>query len=278
MKWRKWIIWVLIAACVAALLGYRYLDRVRTDTASPEIMFDEADLRLSVRDEENVLLCGVSAWDEHDGDVTASLVIESIRFGSDDILNVTYAAFDSAGNVAKATRQAEYTDYESPRFSLDAPLMFTENTNINLLGVVSVTDVLDGDLSHNIRATSLDETSIATVGTHDVQLRVTNSLGDTVTLVLPVEVTAAGTYYGKVELSDYLIYIDVGSSFDASRYALAYTLGGTTYDLTDDREEGIDLTITDDVDTSSAGVYVVTYKVECGGYTGCSKLIVVVEG
>lgn len=278
MKWRKWITWVLMAVCVAALLGYRYLDRVGTDNEGPEIKFDEEPLRLSVTDDEDIFLSGVSAWDQRDGDVTASLVVESVRFGSDDVLNISYAAFDSSGNVSKVFRQAEFTDYESPRFSLEAPLMFTENASFDLLGVVSVTDVLDGDLSHNVKATSLDESSIATVGTHDIQLRVTNSLGDTAALILPVEVSPVGTYHGKVTLSDYLVYIEAGSSFDARRYALEYTLNGEAYDLTDDREERVTLTVTGEVDTSVAGVYVVTYKVECNEYTGCSRLIVVVEG
>ena len=44
-----------------------------------------------------------------DGDVTASLVVERVNLtDSDGSISVSYAAFDSAGNVAKVKRRQIY--------------------------------------------------------------------------------------------------------------------------------------------------------------------------
>ena len=111
MKKRNWLLLLLIVLCLATFFGYRKIDQLRTDTRAPQIHIDEQPLEASVRDDKSALLAGVTASDNVDGDVTASLVVERVNLtDSDGSISVSYGAFDSAGNVAKAKREGRYTD------------------------------------------------------------------------------------------------------------------------------------------------------------------------
>ena len=181
MKKRNWLLLLLIVLCLAAFFGYRKLDQLRTDTRAPQIHIDEQPLEVSVRDDKSALLAGVTASDNVDGDVTASLVVERVTLtDSDGSISVSYAAFDSAGNVAKAKREGRYTDYERPRFTLNAPLVYTVDHSFDVLSNVGAVDAIDGDIQHRVRATTKGTSSIMALGSHMVQFQVTNSLGDTV--------------------------------------------------------------------------------------------------
>lgn len=287
MKLQKLLIPGLIAATVLTFVGYRFIDNLRTDSTAPVISIAEGIPEVSVQDEA-ALLEGITAADDTDGDVTGSLLVESITMNdTSGLATVHYAAFDRAGNVSKASRQVRYTDYESPRFALSSALAFASGSSFDVLNIITAQDVLDGNITHRIRATSLDDVSISSLGTHDVEFRVTNSLGETVRLTLPVEVYAAGSHSAAVQLSDYLIYLPVGSSFDAEDYLVSFSRGSTDVDLTDGMPDGYSLTLSGDVDTHTPGVYSIGYTVSFttenyGGedtvYSGYTKLIVVVEG
>lgn len=283
MKVRNWISLVLIVLCLAGFEGYRVMDRIATDTKAPQIEMDAQLLEVSVSAPRSAFLEGVTAWDEKDGDVTGSLVVESLSLvDQDGTVNVVCAAFDRGGNVAKAERQVRFTDYKSPKFSLGAPLVFNR-AGFDILSEISVADVLDGEIQHRIRLTELDEDSLYTVGVHDVQMRVTNSLGDTVTLKLPVEVINSDEYNAQLSLTDYLVYMPVGSVFRAESYLSEFTMNRKSTSLQHGLAEDMKLEIAGRVDTSTPGVYSVSYKItnsvtETQKYTGYSKLIVIVEG
>lgn len=289
MKKRNWLLLLAIIACLALYFGYRIMDRLTTDTTPPQITFSGETVELSVQDPRDTLLQGVSAADTQDGDVTASLVMERIKLTDPDgSILVKYAAFDHSGNVVKAEREAKYTDYESPRFSLNAPLLFTANTTFDILDVIGASDDRDGDIRHRIRATSLDGQAVTAVGSHEVEFRVTNDLGDTARLSLPVEVYQAGEFTMDVELTRYLLYLESGDSFDARRYLRSATRNREEFSLQEDMPENFSVKISGDVDTHTPGVYVVDYLVThtiVNEYNpensqisrGWSRLIVVVE-
>lgn len=290
MKRKNWLLVLLILLCLAVFYGYRAYDRMRTDTKAPEIQMDEQIPEVSVGDPKSALLQGITATDKTDGDVTASLVVESITLlDSEGNLQVTCAAFDSAGNVAKAQRQAKCSDYESPRFTLSAPLAYTYGSGFDVLSTVGATDVVDGDIQHRVRATSLDDASIATKGSHYVQFQVSNSLGDTVTQVFPVEVYDAGTYDADLSLQAYLIYLPKGASFEAKQYLKSFTWRGEETSLQSGLPANFSLRTKGEVQTQTPGTYSVEYRVTYTEpnetnpdldrqYTAYSKLIVVVEG
>jgi hypothetical protein len=271
--------------CVNLFILFLFVYNRRTDTTPPVIRFAEGQLELSARDPQRALLQGVSAQDQNDGDVTASVVIADVRMlDADGTIQVTYAAFDSAGNAARAVRMARYTDYESPRFQLNRSMTFAANTSFDLFREVKAVDMLDGDISHRVRIASMDEQSISTPGLHRVKLQVSNSLGETVELEIPVEVYAAGVYQAALTLTDYLVYLPTGTEVAAEKYLENFIVGNQTVSLEKGVPEGFTLDVQQNVQIHVPGVYTVEYRLtrtdETGNMdqTGYAKLIVVVEG
>lgn len=290
MTRKTWVPMVLIVVSLAAFFGYRAVDKMLTDTVAPVITLEEQVPEISVKDSSTGLLQGVSATDKEDGDVTKSLVVEGVSLlDSTGRLLVSYAAFDSSGNVTKAQREAKYTDYESPRFTLSEPLIYPLNSGFDVLSAVGAIDVIDGDIQHRVRATSLENHSIARSGTSKVEFRVTNSLGDTVSLTLPVEVYDPASYDAGLSLTEYLVYLPKGASFDADSYLNTFTLRGEEIILRSGLPEDFSLKTKGVVFTHREGIYSVEFRVTYierhatnpeldREYTGYSKLIVVVEG
>lgn len=287
MKKKNRISILLIMLCLAVLFGYRTLDLARTDRTAPVITMEEGHPEFSVQDTRETLLRGITAMDNRDGDVTDSLVVESIRLiKADGTAYVSCAAFDKSGNVARSTREIRFTDYESPRFRLNRPLIFSQSRSNEILGAISASDMLDGNISHRIRATVLEETESQIGGSSDILFTVSNSLGDTVELVLPVELYTPGMFEGTLELNSYLVYLEKGSRFDANSYLKLLKMRQEEYVLRNGIPEGMELSVEDSVNTNVPGVYEVDYLITCNAgdelvpqiYTARSKLIVVVEG
>ena len=195
-----WLVVLLAVACGAVWGAYEYLVVAARDTKGPSISFSEEELVVSVRDDRSKLLEGVTARDDRDGDVTGSVLVETVSaIRADRTVSVTYAAFDKAGNVAKAVRNVRYSDYEPPRFSLSGPLMFRSGVGADPFAYIQAWDPLDGDLSSRVKVVMRSgESSISNVGIYEVELRVTNKMGDTAKLQVPLEVYATGTYNATV--------------------------------------------------------------------------------
>lgn len=261
---------LVLAACV-----YFFLVRQIDDSRPPEITILSDTLDISVSDPEEALLTGVTAQDDRDVDVTDLLVVEKISdLSPEHTAIVTYAAFDHSGNVAKATRTIHYTDYTPPVFSLSAPLVFTLGSNTDVLSRVRVTDALDGDISHNLKGSLTgDSSGLNSVGTHQVTFRVTNSMGDTARITLPVDVLPSNTYTGSIKLTKNMVYLKQGVKFRAGDYFSHMSLGSTT--LT--RADGVELETVSDVDTSTPGVYSVAITARYNTVQAFTRLIVVVE-
>lgn len=270
-KKRGWILLVVMVLCSAAFAGYVYLDWQEEDQCAPEISFQSEELQISVTADEATLLEGVTAWDERDGNVTAGIVVEGIsNISADRTAVVTYAAFDRAGNVAKAQRTLQYVDYESPKFTLSQPLVFSSGKNVDVLDYVGAEDAIDGALDDKVKATLVGgEGSITDVGIHEVEFRVTNSMGETVYLTVPVEIYQAGDYNTSLELEENLVYIKKDSKFVKELYLRDIELYAY--------QEGVSLQIQSDVDTRVPGTYSVEYTVKSGTLAGHTRLVVVVE-
>lgn len=277
---------MLLLVCTVLYAGYQIYRSFGVDDTPPVITIagnSETIAEVSMADLYAALLQDISAHDDRDGDVTASVLVEQIGDITDDNqAQVVYAAFDAAGNVAKLHRTVRITDYRQPLFTLDAPLNFIYGSVIDPLKFVGAVDLFDGDIRHRVKTTLMDETSITAEGTHDVLFRVTNSLGDTAQLVLPVEVQYAGRYDAQLFLTDYLIYLPLNEPFAAERYLSEYLVYGQATDLTGGVPENLTLTTDGYVDTSKPGVYVISYNMSStrGSHTnyGYTRLIVVVEG
>ena len=291
MKSKKMVPVLLILTALAVFVGYRQYDAIKSDVDAPEISINDTQtLQISVQTPKAELLQGVTAVDRHDGDVSDKLVVESMHLmDADGLIEVGYAVADKSGNVAKATRMVQYTDYESPKFSLSAPLIYEVYEDFDIMRSVFAQDVVDGDIQHRIRATALGEESIMSQGVHEVHFQVSNSLGDISEIILPVEVIETGTYAADLTLTDYLVYLPQGAVFRPEAYLDEFIYRAESTSLRNGLPHNFFIEVTGAVQTQTPGVYHIEYLVTRvvqhatnpeldQMYSGYSKLIVVVEG
>ena len=265
----------LVLVCCAAFAVYRIAGARRADREAPQITIAQEELRLSVKDGTQKLLSGVTAQDAQDGDVTDSLVVESVRgIVADKRFTVTYAAFDAAGNVAKAQRTVYYEDYTSPRFTLTAPLIFREGA-VDVFAPLGADDVFDGSLNARVKGTLVSgESQVSRPGDYTVAFRVTNDLGDTAYLTAPVRVLPAGSSNAELTLTSYLVYLGKNEAFAPETYLDTLRAGGQTVALDGGN---VPVQIDSSVDMTKAGTYCVDYTAAYGQYTAYTRLLVVVE-
>ena len=222
--------------------------------------------------------------DVEDGDITPSIVVESVsQFVDEGHCIITYAAFDSDNNVSKITRHLFLTDYVPPRFTIKAPLEFNYSGNFNPLNCVGAYDCVDGDISDRVKMSLVDPNDdITAMGTHEVEFKVTNSMGVISVLRANVEVYER-TYTETrtipvIKLSDYLIYVDRYGYADPVNYVSGISLNGVYYALSEYKAGSI--TVDDsDVDYSTPGVYTVRFSCDNRGeYVGyCTMMVIVTE-
>lgn len=264
---------IILALALAAVTGLYFFSQVRTATSGqnigPTISCPQETLEVSVSAGEDALLAGVSASDEQDGDLTYKVRILGIsKFVEDYTAKITYAVFDSDNNMATCSRPLRFTDYRSPVFTVTTPLVYPKGASIFLLDRLSVTDVIDGDITDSIRVSPIQATSDPEICTVDIQ--VTNSMGDTVQLTLPVIQQESSLNRAEVVLSSNLIYLSTGSSFDPENYL-------RSVETPKGWEDPRDVQISGTVDTSVPGTYMVYYAYRSETYSGTSVLTVVVE-
>ena len=283
MKRRYILLSIVLAAAIALFSGYLALMRNIKDTRPPVISVDEGILEISVEDPDEILMTGITAKDDRDGDVTASLLVESIYgITEDHVTTVTYAAFDRAGNVSKIQRKVRYIDYREPRFELSGSLCFPYNSGFDLLDYVGADDVLEGDIRRRVRATLVSDTrSINEIGSHVVRLQVTNSLGDTVEMDFPVEVYDPEWYTASVKLDQYLIYLKKGDKFNPEDYLKAFSVRGEDTIVSNRIPDNILCDIHSNVNTRVPGLYRVKYtltkNVNLTTFAGQAILVVIVQ-
>ena len=282
---KRWNVMLLLVMAAAVGLFGCYLLWIHNnlDTTGPVITVEEGLLEISVKDPAQALMQGVRAVDDRDGDVTAGVLIESIYgINENKESTVTYAAFDAAGNVTKTQRVIRYRDYHAPRFTLSRSLTYAYGRKIDLLQDVGAEDVLEGSIGRRIHAALISETAnIEMEGVHQVKLQVANSLGDTVQLVVPVEVYDPEWYNAEVTLSAYLVYLKAGTQFNPRSYLKSFVVRGEVQNINGITPEGISVEIDSKVRMDVPGLYEVRYVLSqtegMTTHTGIAKLLVIVE-
>lgn len=267
-------LFVLLIAVSAVFAVTLWGEMSREINRSPEISFDAPEITVSVSDDQSVLLQGVTASDPEDGDVTGALVVESIaEFQEDGSREVTYAVFDSSGNVSKASRLLRYSDYHSPEIQLTKELKTMMGTDINLQDCIRVEDVLDGDLTNQLRIVESDYSNYVP-GEYQITVQVTNSAGDTTEQTFPIQcVSEQELGVPTITLSVYSVSLQAGADFDAGDYI--EEVSGT--DETGRPLTKEDVRISSGVNTQEPGTYQVGYSLQGSGGTGTVRLTVIVE-
>ena len=274
--------------------------RILDDRTGPVFHMDNRTVEVSVKDGQEALIKGLTATDARDGDVSDSIIVESIGpFTGSGSRIVSYAAFDSDNHVTHTKREMIYTDYVPSRFHLSRPLSFAMNT-VNILNGVSVEDSIDGDLTRNVRMVSDGDIDTAHVGEYRARLKVTNSAGGVSYLPVTVEIYDASVFHRLplLNLKEYVVYVGKGEYFDEREYLTSIVINGTSYSMTEEEgtygspaeaQEEAQRTISYDrvyieseVDTDVIGSYEVLYSFEDTiSKTGTGKVrlyVVVTDG
>ena len=234
--------------------------KLTSDNVPPVITVDSDELFVSVSVTDEELLEGMHAEDDKDGDVTSSMVVVSrLDFIQKGTLKVNYAAFDSSNNVATYTRIVTYTDYRSPRFTVTKPFRFSDTEDsATALSKVRANDVLDGDLTTDIRITYGENEGIK----YPVVLEVTNSAGDSAIVSVNVYLEdRMSLSIPSVALDEYIVYTDVGESIDPEDNVIGTYQNSTIYPFTETSLYNIDYVTWDDsgVDYNTPGEYIIKY-------------------
>ena len=290
---------LFIASLILFGINY-YRKSIYEDKTGPVFQIEDSVVQVSVKDDQTALLKGLAATDATDGDVTNSVIVESISpFTGTGRRIVNYAAFDSDNHVTHVKRELAYTDYRASQFHLSKPLSFAMNAT-NLLDGITVDDCIDGDLTKSVKLMSDGEIDTSHVGEYSARLKVTNSAGGVSYLPVTIEIYDASVQYRRpqLKLTDNVVYIENGEDFDEEEYLSSITINGTEYSMTeeagtygarylspDETEKTIGydrVEIESDVNTDVSGYYEVTYSFEDteeNTGTGHARLyVVVLEG
>ncbi len=266
MRTLKTILIICLVLVTAAFAAGQVYSRVVADTVPPMITLDSDSITVSVEDGRDALLRGVTASDAKDGDLTGQIIVSGVsKLISNNTAKVSYMVFDMAGNMASATRYVVYSDYHRPRFMLTTPLVYSLGETVSITGRLQAQDAVDGDITSSIRVLSSDIIS-STEGVYNLTLQVINSLGDTAQVTLPVTIRAEADGDSAVKLRRYLVYAGLGDDFEPRNYIESASAGSVS-----------DVRIDSNVDTQSAGCYLVTYTVTVGGRSSSALMTVVVE-
>lgn len=102
----KKVLLIILLLFTVILLGLVVYTQSIKDNEAPVIAFEDKEIMYNSEEGQNILLDDVSAYDAVDGDVTNTLIVESIVPLSENTtyVRVTYAAKDKSKNVATKSR------------------------------------------------------------------------------------------------------------------------------------------------------------------------------
>ncbi len=274
MKALKIILCVVTALSIAACAASIYYTRFYRDTVPPEFTMDSDTLNISVKDGDDVLLQGIKATDDRDGDLTSEIILGGVsQLTGTNTARVNYIVFDHSDNMTTISRKICYTDYQAPQFTVMEPLTFDVGETVALKGRVFAKDSLEGNITNLIRVSTMDLNN-SVEGIYHITLRVMNRMGDSNSVTLPVIIRKQSAELPVIKLKNYLLYLSAGEEFDPEDYFEA------VYSNANSHISGsyANLTVTHDVDTQTPGSYEVRYAfTNASNYSTETILTVVVE-
>lgn len=238
MRILKWTSLVIAALAAAACIGALLYQKER-DVEGPVIQMDADTVEISVTAPESEMLAGITAADAKDGDVTDSLVVETLSgLVADNERTASIAAFDSDDHVTKVTRKIRYTDYVKPEFRLSAPFSFAAGTKTSSVTAgLRATDCLDGDISYRISRSNAEGSTLDlnVPGTYRMDFSVSNSAGDMEKFTATVEVYEREEDLPGISLKEAMVYLSRGEEFSPEQYLKSVSVDGQQYLESDGR-------------------------------------------
>lgn len=232
---------IICIGLIAFVVWFRY----GSDKTGPEIQCNNENLVYHDGMSDAELLEGVTAYDEKDGDVSASLTVESSYPVENGQVVVVYVAKDNANNIAKAKVFYTY-DQEASQENPDQGM--DENSG-----------ELETDPSGEVQdAGSVETGSTETLPEADASSMPESTSAEAEQRRQEQEGIAEQMPVGspRIYLTDYLVKIPVGTTVDRLSYVK---------EITDDSDNVYDLwtkiQIMGTLDTLTAGTYECTYYV-----------------
>ena len=256
MRTFKIVLCVVTAMSILAFGLAVYFTQFFADMVAPEFQMDSTVIDVSVKEGNDGLLQGVTAYDNRDGDVTENIFVDSVsQLTGPNTARVRYYVFDKAENLASTSRTVRYTDYSSPHISVLQPLVYRVGRVVGLRGKVVANDVLEGNITGSIRLSS-DDLNNKVAGTYHITIWAMNKLGDVSSVRVPIIIREADPEAPVIELKQYLVYLEEGADFDPEDYFKSfYSSASVPIAGTYDR-----LTVSGDVNTEIPGTYEVSYS------------------
>lgn len=261
---------IFVAACAG--LGWTRYSLSLRDTTAPQITDSAGDLHLSVEDDDDALMAGLSAADDRDGDLTDRILVERVsRFSQPGVCQVSYVVFDNSNNFFRYKRTVTYDDYISPKLQLEQPLMYRMGEQISILDRIHLQDCLDGDITHKLKM----ETSNVpddTTGVYEIELHATNNYGESIYAKIPLNIGIYSADAPQIQLKQYLVYVKAGEDFSPLAYIESVEDStGTPISLDQ-------VKVLSQVDLSKPGGGQICFEVtDQRGVTGLTYLTVIVE-
>ena len=233
---KKGLFILLGLICIAVVGGSGALFITRDKTGPKIIVSEDREIAYGTDSDKTVLLDGVTAIDEKDGDVSDSLRVESVQNNEDGSLEVTYSAVDDSNNVTKLTCKVETLNQKNS--DEDAQEETTEASEENQ--------------EENQENTQQDEEDKEAQNQEEAnQEEVDDSNSDT-----DAAIAALPEGSPQLRLSTHQVDLQVGASFQYVDYIES---------ISDDKDETNELYrkiyLTGEVNTSQAGNYEMSYYV-----------------
>lgn len=233
---KKGLFILLGLICIAVVGGSGALFVTRDKTGPKIIVSEDRKIAYNTDSDKTVLLDGVTAIDEKDGDVSDSLRVESVRNNEDGSLEVTYSAVDDFNNVTKLTCKVETLNQENS--GEDAQEEKTEASEEN-----------QEESQENTQQEAEDKEAQNQEEANQEEVDDSNSDTDAAIAALP-----EGS--PQLRLSTHQADLQVGASFQYMDYIES---------ISDDKDETNELYrkiyLTGEVNTSQAGNYEISYYV-----------------
>lgn len=233
---KKGLCILLGLVCIAVVGSSGALFITRDKTGPKIIVSEDRKIAYSTDSDKTVLLDGVTAIDEKDGDVSDSLRVESVRNNEDGSLEVTYSAVDDSNNVTKLTCKVETLNQENS--DEDAQEEKTEASEEN-----------QEENQENTQQEAEDKEAQDQEEANQEEVDDSNSDTDAAIAALP-----EGS--PQLRLSTHQVDLQVGASFQYMDYIES---------ISDDKDETNELYrkiyLTGEVNTSQAGKYEISYYV-----------------
>ncbi len=261
---------IFVVAC--AVLSWTLYSVSCRDFVKPQIIDSVGNLHLKTSDDKQLLMKGLTATDDRDGDLTDRILVERIsRFSEPGVCQVSYVVFDSGSNFCRYQRTVTYDDYVSPKLQLDEALMYRLGEQISILDRIHLYDCLDGDITHMLKLES-SNVHDDTAGVYEIELYATNNYGDNIYVKIPLNVGVYSADAPQIRLKQYLAYAKVGEKFSPLAYVESVN------DINETPIPIDKIKVITQVDLSKAGGGQICYEViDENGVKGITYLTVIVE-